>query len=144
MKKTFAIRILEFDAGHRVTGHETKCGTFHGHRYKAEIYCEAACLDGLGRVIDFSKIKEVLGNWIDINWDHAMIIFRKDPDLDKIQACTGYKPVFVLDDNPTAENMAAYLVNKGNDLMRQYNIKVTKIRLWETPNCYVEVLCEDI
>ena len=51
-------RRLEFDAGHRVLGHEGKCKNLHGHRYSAEITVTAPDLDGLGRVIDFGVIKE--------------------------------------------------------------------------------------
>lgn len=48
-------RVLEFDAGHRVVNHESKCATLHGHRYKVEIVAAAPGLDSLGRVIDFGN-----------------------------------------------------------------------------------------
>lgn len=135
-----AVRQIGFDAGHRVYGHESKCATFHGHRYTAEIYCRAKGLDDLGRVIDFGVIKERIGSWIDQQWDHAMIIWAKDPDLTKIQACSGFKPVFVTDFNPTAENMADFLLRIiSPQLLHDSTVEVHKIRLWETPNCYVEV-----
>ncbi|CAB4149982.1 COG0720 6-pyruvoyl-tetrahydropterin synthase [uncultured Caudovirales phage] len=143
--QTSAIRQIGFDAGHRVHGHESKCATFHGHRYTAEIYCKAieGALDGLGRVIDFSVIKTKIGAWIDTHWDHAMVVWKNDPDLPHIKACTGFKPVFECDFNPTAENMAAFLLNHVcPSLLTNTGVIVHRIRLWETPNCYVEVdLC---
>ena len=33
-------RKLEFDAGHRVMNHESKCATCHGHRYVLEVTAE--------------------------------------------------------------------------------------------------------
>lgn len=133
------VRILKFDAGHRVVKHESKCRTLHGHEYKAHIYAEADQLDNLGRVIDFGKIKELVGTWIDENWDHNMILFNEDPDLEKLQSCDGAKAPYVVPFNPTAENLANYLLGVCNDLLSGHNIVVEKIRLWETSNCYVEV-----
>ena len=39
------VRILKFDAGHRVVNHESQCRTLHGHEYRAEIHARAARLD---------------------------------------------------------------------------------------------------
>lgn len=139
--KTYCVRKIGFDAGHRVVNHESKCRTFHGHRYTAEIYAEAPELDKLGRVIDFSVIKYEIGGWIDKWWDHAMIIWDKDPDKELIMQLDGMKEPYLLPENPTAENMAAHLLLLGNEIMADLDneIFISKVRLWETPNCYVEV-----
>lgn len=135
-----AVRILKFDSGHRVVNHESKCRSLHGHEYHAHIYAEAANLDDLGRVIDFSVIKERIGGWIDEHWDHAMIIWGYDPDRELIQKCSGFKKPFILPKNPTAENMALHLINDVCPyLLEGTGVKVSKIRLYETSNCYVEV-----
>jgi 6-pyruvoyltetrahydropterin/6-carboxytetrahydropterin synthase len=132
-------RILEFDAAHRVANHESKCATLHGHRYKAEI---TACgdLDSIGRVIDFSVLKEKIGSWIDLNWDHTTIVWKNDPlTLAALLSMPKKKNPFVCDFNPTAENMADYLLRIACPMLLQgTGVRVTKIRLWETPNCYAE------
>lgn len=138
--KTQAVRIIKFDAGHRVVNHESKCRTLHGHEYKAEIFAEADTLDSLGRIIDFSIIKQYIGSWIDNNWDHNLIIFKYDPDIELIKQISGAKSAFITDFNPTAENLAAYLLNISNTMLASYSVKVVKIKLWETSNCYVEVM----
>lgn len=137
--KTSAVRIIKFDAGHRVVNHESKCRTLHGHEYKAEIYATADGLDSLGRVIDFSVIKNVIGAWVDEHWDHNMILFKDDPNLPLIKQCDGLKSPFVTEFNPTAENLAEFLLNKSNELLAGTGVMVDKIKLWETSNCYVEV-----
>lgn len=142
VKMINAIRIIKFDAGHRVLNHESKCRTLHGHEYKAEVYVSAKKLDDLGRVIDFSIVKQIIGKWIDENWDHNMIIFKEDPNLILLQQCDGMKKPWVADFNPTAENLATFLINKSNELLNKHDVVVTKIKLWETSNCYVEVTCE--
>lgn len=128
-------RILEFDAGHRVVNHESKCKNFHGHRYKVEATLISINLDNLGRVIDFGIVKQILGKWIDDNWDHTMILNIKDKKFGDILEAEGNKKVYYLNENPTAEYMALYLLNKANELLCSYNILCQQILLWETPNC---------
>lgn len=81
MNRITICKRIEWDAAHRVLRHESKCATLHGHRYAAEIACSADALDDLGRVIDFGVIKEVVGKWIDDNWDHNTLLNRDDLEL---------------------------------------------------------------
>jgi 6-pyruvoyltetrahydropterin/6-carboxytetrahydropterin synthase len=130
------IRRLEFDYGHRVYKHESKCRHTHGHRGVVEVTAQAPGLDDLGRIIDFSVLKEKIGGWIDENWDHNFIVFRNDTAL--VAALThveeGKKP-FIADWNPTAENMGEYLLRVVcPKVLEGTRVQVTKVRLWETPN----------
>lgn len=153
-------RRLEWDAGHRVLGHEGKCANLHGHRYAAEITCMARMgTDSIGRVIDFSVIKERVGGWIDENWDHNILLHPKDPlaraylypevvlshrgDGLRIGAIFGDKEPFIFhvngqDYNPTAENIARHLFNTSNNLLLPSAIEVVHIRVYETPNSYAD------
>lgn len=131
-------RRIEFDAAHRVMEHESKCKNLHGHRYVIEVSFTASNLDSLGRVIDFGVIRERLGKWVDDNWDHTTILFDKDKELgNSISAITNQR-IYYLPANPTAENMAAYLLEKiCPQLFTDMEINCVSIRLWETPNCSV-------
>lgn len=136
-----AIRKIEFDAGHRVANHESKCATLHGHRYVLELYARGKALDDIGRVIDFSVLKEIIGTWIDEYWDHTTLVWKKDVEtLELLKKMPQFKPPYECDFNPTAENMAAHLIQiTCPHLLEFHDVEVVKIRLWETPNCYVEV-----
>jgi len=131
------MRSLEFDAAHRVVNHESKCATLHGHRYKVEIHATCSDLDSIGRVVDFSVIKETIGQWIDEQWDHTSIIYSLDVQtLEALQKIPQKKPPFILDQNPTAENMALYLLHVVcPTLLSTYGITVYEVVMWETPNC---------
>ena len=135
-------RRLEWDAMHRIPKHESKCKSFHGHRYVAEVTCLAEQLDHLGRVVDFGVIKARVGTWIDEHWDHTAILMRDDPDpAVPIIAASNEKngrPVYWLDSHPTAENIAAELGRISIDLLKNTGVTVDRIRIWETPNCWVE------
>ena len=120
-----ASRYHDFCAGHRVVGHEGKCRHLHGHNYRVHFEIMADHVqDNIGRVLDFSVIKEKLCEWLEENWDHKFLAWENDPIIDKIIGDTYSKPK-VLDEmdyndlldtfmivpfNPTAENMAKYLV----------------------------------
>lgn len=135
-------RRLEIDAGHRLVGHESKCAHLHGHRYAFEIMCSAPKLDDIGRVVDFSVIKAKVGTWLDEHWDHAFLFREDDPLLPKIIEA-GEHRIFVLDVNPTAENLAAFLLAAAQILMFSDLIRVESVICYETPNCYAIAYPDD-
>jgi len=139
--KIYAVRKIHFCSGHRVLNHESKCANLHGHNYVAWVYAECPRLDSLGRVIDFSVLKEKVGGWIDRNWDHTTILFKEDKELMFCAtAMAKNKPVFEADFNPTAENMAEFLLKDVCPVVLiDTEVRVTKVELWETENCKVVV-----
>lgn len=133
-------RRIQFCAGHRILNHESKCNNVHGHNYVLWVYAEAPQLDSLGRVIDFSELKNRIGGWIDQNLDHSFIAFEQDTKvLDFVNDINDKKP-YILKFNPTAENIAAHLLDDViPELMKDTEIFVSKLELFETENCSVEV-----
>ena len=108
MSKITATRYHDFSAGHRVHGHEGKCAHLHGHNYRVHFTVEGH-LDAVGRVLDFSAIKDKLCNWLEANWDHKMLIGEEDP-MRAVLERTDPGGVVIVPFNPTAENMANYLL----------------------------------
>jgi 6-pyruvoyltetrahydropterin/6-carboxytetrahydropterin synthase len=149
---------FEIDAGHRIDGHENKCANFHGHRYVFDVYLSCEDLDNLGRVVDFGVVKDTLGKWLDDNWDHGMLLGKDDPyrylweseDLtftyknpegeliSRAFPMLGWMKHYILPYNPTAENLSSFLYIQANKLLNAEGIEVSKIAVWETPNCYAE------
>lgn len=130
-------RRLQFCAGHRVFRHESKCHNIHGHNYVVEIKAVASELDSLGRVIDFSVIKEIMGAWIEENWDHGFLVYASDTVARDMLLKLGTK-TYVMESNPTAENMAIYLHALGNKLLAQDEVRVLSVVVHETENCWAE------
>lgn len=133
-------RKLEFDTAHRVMNHESKCATLHGHRYVVEITATAEGLDSIGRIIDFSVLKEKIGTWLDDKWDHTSVLFSEDIETVKaLLSIPQKKPPYIVPFNPTAENMASYLLRRICPmLLKDTGVTVTKVRVWETPNCWAD------
>lgn len=132
-------RRIEFDAAHRVMNHESKCKLLHGHRYAVEATFEADALDALGRVVDFGAVKTLLGGWIDQYWDHNTVLHEQDKALGASIANLTHQQIFYLPTNPTAENMADYLLREVCPaLLKESALRCVKIKLYETPQCYAE------
>jgi 6-pyruvoyltetrahydropterin/6-carboxytetrahydropterin synthase len=123
-------REINFCYGHRLLEYSGKCKHLHGHNGKAVITLEAVSLDELGMVMDFTRLKRVVGGWIDETLDHKMLLRNDDPVLDSLRAQG--EPVYVLDVNPTAENIAKLIF----DYTAAQGFPVTEVRLWETESCY--------
>mgnify|MGYP003753981247 CR=1 FL=1 len=139
MQTVTCTRRLEIDAAHRLVHHKSKCGALHGHRYRVEVTCVANVLSG-GMVIDFSLTKSIFGVWLDEKLDHTAILNKEDVAL--IQAVNlvheqaGKKPVYVVDFEPTSENLAWFFLDKANELLQPEHVVVSKVRVYETPNCW--------
>jgi 6-pyruvoyltetrahydropterin/6-carboxytetrahydropterin synthase len=130
-------RRLEFDYGHRLLNHEGKCRNVHGHRGVVELTCEAAELDAVGRVIDFGVVKAVVGGWLDDKLDHGYIGQAEDPILEAARKA-GSK-VYSVSFPPTAEHLARYLFDVASNLLGgSYQIRVVRVRLYETPNGWAD------
>lgn len=109
----------------------------HGHNGKVLITIEASGLDDRGMVLDFNDIKNVVSRWIDENLDHCMILSRNDPAVPVLQELG--EPLFLLESNPTAENIAKAIF----DFAADQGFPIVEVRLWETPNCFA-TYCSDV
>lgn len=131
-------RVLEFDAAHRITRHGAKCAHLHGHRYRVEVTC-AAALDALGMVVDFADVKRLVGGWIDENFDHGSILYGADTLYVTTVRVAGHR-LYVMNCEPTAENIARELLGVAQRLLP--TMRVERVRVWETPNCYADATCD--
>ncbi|HXM31618.1 MAG TPA: 6-carboxytetrahydropterin synthase [Xanthobacteraceae bacterium] len=136
-KSIAIVQRLEWDAMHRIPGHEGVCKAYHGHRYAAEISVTAEKLDALGRVVDFSVIEDAVGGWIKLHFDHTAILYTKDDEPSVKAVIEANKrlgrPAYLLEGYPTVENIAAELGRVSAELLAPHGVRVISIRLWETP-----------
>ena len=122
-------REIDFCYGHRLLDYDGKCRHLHGHNGKIIVTFEAAGLDRRGMVLDFSDIKRVVSSWIDEQLDHRMILRHDDPAVPYLKQLG--EPVFLMDANPTAENIAQLIYRHAAD----HGFPVAEVDLWETPKC---------
>lgn len=141
---TFSVsKEIEFDAGHRVPQHSSKCSNPHGHRYKVRATLTGQLQDSgssEGMVMDFGDIKHYLTELVHDVYDHGFIVQRSDDDMMKALGINwsetqasdtsfmGWK-VIVVDWTPTAEEMARAIY----DNLVTHLPDLQKIEVWETP-----------
>lgn len=148
--KTKACRYHDISVGHRVAGHEGKCQHLHGHNYRIHFEIEGPKLDAIGRVLDFSVIKEKLCMWLEEHWDHKFLAWTNDSLLNELSSCCGQgwcgtalwtmlSDSFVWTSfNPTAENMAKFLLDEiGPKQLSGTGCTLTSVTIEETRKCSV-------
>ncbi|MCA9194359.1 MAG: 6-carboxytetrahydropterin synthase [Planctomycetales bacterium] len=133
------MRRVKFCAGHRLYRHGGKCEYFHGHNYVAEFFVTGQEVDSVGRVLDFADLKNRTKGWIDDHWDHSFLVCEQDQNaIDALSQVTPSR-MFILPYNPTAENMAIYLLNVVcPDVLEGTGARATRVRIWETDDSYAE------
>src|SRR5665648_397601 len=141
-------RRLEFDAGHRISSHNSQCRHLHGHRYVIEITLSGNIItdEGVteqGMVMDFSEVKRIAKTVLVDKWDHAFLVYSGDtPVLQFLQSLEDHKTV-IFDSQPTAENLvltAFRILNEAYQDSYGNLLQLEQVRLFETPNCWADAM----
>jgi 6-pyruvoyltetrahydropterin/6-carboxytetrahydropterin synthase len=140
-------RKLEFDAGHRIPDHRSQCRNLHGHRYVLEITLQGELVEtegapDRGMVMDFADVKALAMEHLVNKWDHAFIVYARDEIVRGFLEQMADHKTIVLDRIPTVENLAAdafRILSGVYDAHYGVNLKLKRIRLYETPNCWADV-----
>jgi len=125
---------FEFDAAHRLVGHQGACSRLHGHRWYVELEVRGnkSSLDDVGILWDFGEVK-----MLEAQYDHRTLLKNcpENHDLaDAIIKTCGLGSIYPMDENPTAEHIAY-------DILRKIKRKdlTFKVRVYESPKSYAEV-----
>jgi 6-pyruvoyltetrahydropterin/6-carboxytetrahydropterin synthase len=121
-------RQIDFCYGHRLLNHTGRCRYLHGHNGLLEVDVASTILDDMGMVVDFELVKNVVEGWVDANLDHKMLLCRSDPVVPSLEQLG--EPFYLMDGNPTAENIARLIFLHAREL----GLSVSEVRLWETPS----------
>lgn len=119
---------IEFDYAHRLSQYKGKCCNIHGHRGTAIITVEADELSDGDIVIDFKTLKSSVKDWIDENWEHALLLNSDDQFIDVFKQIDIRLYLFDCHE-PTSEIMARELYSVCHSM----NIPVTQVAIKESP-----------
>ncbi len=107
--------ITQFAAAHQLRKFRGKCEKLHGHNWRIEVSLTGEKLNDAGLLIDFEEIKEATDRILE-ELDHSFL-----NELPKFK-----------DQNPSSENIAAYIFEKLGSTLNSNQIKVTKVTAWES------------
>jgi 6-pyruvoyltetrahydropterin/6-carboxytetrahydropterin synthase len=127
MSAKYTIKVvMDFAAAHILHGYPGPCSQLHGHNWKIEAQVVASKLDAIGMGVDFKVVKAGLKKITDV-LDHQFL--NEIPPFDT--------------QNPTAENLAAYLYRGLSDELNAEHVKVYSITVWETERACVTYTEDD-
>jgi len=112
--------IKSFSAAHMLAAIGGKCEELHGHNFKVEVTVAAQDLNSSGILIDFRCVKKWLQEILD-NLDHKHL--NELPFFTKI--------------NPSSENIAKYICQEMKLKAEQSEVKVARVKVWESENATV-------
>lgn len=130
-------KIVEFHTAHRLLNYKGACHNIHGHSYKAHITIESEELNHENMVIDFKDLKKVIEELTN-EWDHALFVFVGEKDLMEYCKKADIKIVECPQSNTSAEMMAEILYKHIDKHYRNSEIKVKKVRIYETDTSYAD------
>jgi 6-pyruvoyltetrahydropterin/6-carboxytetrahydropterin synthase len=106
-----------FSSAHQLRGYKGKCENLHGHNYKIEIYARGRELDNIGLLVDFGELKTAADEVVQY-LDHRNI---------------NELPPFDVELNPSAENLARYILERVASRVGDGRVQIYKVRCFETP-----------
>jgi 6-pyruvoyltetrahydropterin/6-carboxytetrahydropterin synthase len=99
----------------------------HGHNYVVEVTVEGEPDPVTGMVIDLQQLKDLIQEEVLEPMDHRFLNYEVKP-FDRVI--------------PTAENLAAEIWRRLEGRMSGSRVRLAKIRLFETPDLFVDVVRE--
>ena len=106
-----------FSSAHQLRGYKGKCENLHGHNYKIEIFAKGAELNNIGLLIDFVDLKKAADE---------IVKYLDHRNLNEL-------PPFDEELNPSAENLARYILEYLNRRVGDERVRVHRVRCYETP-----------
>lgn len=137
-------KVFDFAAAHRLPSHAGKCKNLHGHNYKAEVTVTGAqdmSVANGNMVVDFGQLEGVLWDNVFNAMDHSTILPIVDRGLAEDWHKEGFKTL-VFAEEPTVEVLATKIFTACGQVLDNAfgnEVKITKLRLYETESCWAEV-----
>jgi 6-pyruvoyltetrahydropterin/6-carboxytetrahydropterin synthase len=115
----FELKVVTyFAAAHQLKMVSKKCENLHGHNWKIEVCVAGENLNEAGVLIDFGELKRNISE-IMTSLDHKFL-----NELDYFD-----------DSNPpSSENIALYIANSLQTMLKDPKIRVTSVTAWESEN----------
>lgn len=110
---------MTFDSAHHLVGYKGKCARPHGHSWDIEVGVSGPVRSDTNMVVDFKDLGLILKKQIVDRLDH-----------------TDLNDFFIA---PTAENITSWAFTLLSPLVRDLEVELEFVRIWESPDSCCEV-----
>jgi 6-pyruvoyltetrahydropterin/6-carboxytetrahydropterin synthase len=110
--------VTHFAAAHQLKMVAKKCENLHGHNWKIEVCVAGENLNDAGILMDFGELKQNVSE-IMTRLDHNF--------LNELDYFNDQNP-------PSSENIALYIANSLQTMLKDPKIRVTSVTAWESEN----------
>ena len=147
MTKIRVTKEFYFETAHALWNYDGLCKNLHGHSYKLFVSVIGTPNTDknspkLGMVIDFGALKRIVNQEIVNKIDHAILLNKTIPQKDFLQVKQMFERLYLLDYQPTCENMVADFAARITPHLPK-NVKLFSIRLYETATSFAEWFAAD-
>ena len=110
--------VTHFAAAHQLKMVAKKCENLHGHNWKIEVCVAGENLNDAGVLVDFGELKQNVSE-IMTRLDHNF--------LNELDYFDDTNP-------PSSENIALYIANSLQTMLKDPEVRVTSVTAWESEN----------
>lgn len=137
---------FSFESAHCLFNYDGKCMRLHGHSYKFFVTVigvpeQSEDSPKLGMVMDFGVLKRIVNEEIVDVFDHSVVLNEKSgANIDESDPM--FSNLIRFPFQPTCENMLTHFSEIIKKRLPE-NIKLLKLKLYETADSYAEWYAED-
>jgi len=115
----FELKVVTyFAASHQLKMVAKKCENLHGHNWEIEVCVAGENLNDAGILVDFGELKHNVSE---------IMTTLDNKFLNELEYFDDSNP-------PSSENIAKYIANSLQTMLKDQKIKVTSVTAWESEN----------
>ncbi|NOU59833.1 6-pyruvoyl trahydropterin synthase family protein [Marinifilum caeruleilacunae] len=147
MTKIRLTKEFHFEMAHALWNYDGLCKNIHGHSYILFVTVIGEPISDktnpkLGMVMDFGDLKAIVAEEIVDQLDHALVLSKDTPNIDQLNIPQMFDRFFVMDYQPTCENMIADFAERIKKRLPK-GVELHSLKLHETATSFAEWYASD-
>ncbi|MDQ2179369.1 6-carboxytetrahydropterin synthase [Marinifilum sp. D714] len=147
MAKIRLTKEFRFEMAHALWNYDGLCKNIHGHSYILFVTVIGEPITDktnpkLGMVMDFGELKGIVSEEVVDQLDHALVLSKDTPNIDQLNIPQMFDRFFVMDYQPTCENMIADFAERIKARLPE-RVELHSLKLHETATSFAEWYASD-
>ncbi|RKE03111.1 6-pyruvoyl trahydropterin synthase family protein [Marinifilum flexuosum] len=147
MTKIRLTKEFRFEMAHALWNYDGLCKNIHGHSYILFVTVIGEPITDktnpkLGMVMDFGELKGIVSEEVVDQLDHALVLSKDTPNIDQLNIPQMFDRFFVMDYQPTCENMIADFAERIKARLPK-GVELHSLKLHETATSFAEWYASD-